>query len=207
MALPARAQPLLDDDWTIKPSSSQRYTITLAAPATVQIDIVGIKHAAKGFTVDMSDEGSEITRSYRRTVRWAAGAHIIEVKNTENLLNRITVHVRVASDQQLSARPPKPSQKVGQCVETTVTRLGTRLVGTPGSGTAIEFANGVGLVSYDTVPEAEASKSGDSVTLCLTDIPSDCPNGDERGRTYTVTNKRTQQKFSMQNSQHSCGGA
>lgn len=111
----------------------------------------------------------------------------------------------------LSARPAEP-RKVGQCVNTTVSKVGTRLQDSrgnpvPGSGTSISFANGVGLVSYDTEKSAEASRVGDRVTLCLYAIPSGCPPGDTRGRTYTVSNKKTKKKFSMLNSQHSCGGA
>jgi len=214
VSLPAQAEPpLLDDDWTIKPGASQEYTVTLTAPGTFQIEIRGVKHADKGFKVELSQQGTEIARTFRRTVNWSAGSHYLRIKNTENLLNRVTVHVRLSATQRSAAAPSSPTpQKVGECVETTVSRLGTRLQGgggspVPGSGTAIVFANGIGLVSYDIVPEAEDSKAGDSVTLCLSDIPKDCPPGDDRGRTYTVSNSRTKKKFSMANSQHSCGGA
>ncbi len=96
-----------------------------------------------------------------------------------------------------SGAAPAPAPRAGgECVETTVRRVGTRLTDaegrpTPGSGTAIEFANGVALVSYETVAAAEESRPGDAVTLCLAAVPSPCPPGDERGRTYTVVNGRT----------------
>lgn len=96
---------------------------------------------------------------------------------------------------------------VGQCTTTTVVRVGTRLVNTPGSGTAIQFANGVALVSYDTVSPAEASKPGDPVRMCLQSVPKHCPPGDERGKVYKVTNLRTRQSFTLPDSQHECGGA
>jgi hypothetical protein len=76
-----------------------------------------------------------------------------------------------------------------------------------GSGTSIEFTNGIYLVSYDTVPEAESSKPRDPVKLCLISIPKNCPPGDNRGKVYTVTNLRTKKTFTLPDSQHSCGGA
>lgn len=206
-AAPAGAQPLLDDDWTIKPGAGQKYTFTLSAPTTVRLEVYGVKHADKGFRVELSDEGNEVARSFRRTLHWSAGVHVLEVKNTENVLHRVTVHVRLTPIEELSSAPAMRSEKDGQCVETTVSRVGYRLEGASDSGTSITFATGLGLVSYDHVPEAVASKSGDAVKVCLTSIPAGCPPGDDRGRTYTVTNKRTNKTFSMMNSQHSCGGA
>jgi len=97
--------------------------------------------------------------------------------------------------------------KVGQCVSTRVAKVGTRLEGIPGSGTSIEFSNGVYLVSYDTVPQAESARAGDRVMLCLISIPEDCPPGDQRGKVYVVTNQRTKKRFTLPDSQHQCGGA
>ena len=96
---------------------------------------------------------------------------------------------------------------VGQCTTTAVVKVGTRLLDAPGSGTAIQFANGVALVSYDTVPPAEASKPGDPVRMCLQSVPRNCPPGDDRGKVYTVTNLRTHQSFTLPDSQHECDGA
>jgi len=97
--------------------------------------------------------------------------------------------------------------KVGQCVITKVSEIGTRLEGMPDSGTSITFSNGISLVSYDTVPQAVASKPGDKVSMCLKSVPQDCPPGDERGKVYSVTNLRTKKKFTLPDSQHQCGGA
>ncbi|WP_013324175.1 hypothetical protein [Gloeothece verrucosa] len=113
----------------------------------------------------------------------------------------------------LKSQAAPPPTQVGQCSNTSVAKVGTRLEdGTtgqpiPGSGTSIQFSNGIGLVSYDTVPEAEASKPGDPVKLCLTFIPKNCPPGDNRGKIYRVTNLRTKKTFTLPDSQHSCGGA
>lgn len=206
-------QQVLNDEWSISSGSRQTFTLTLMAPSIVEIDIQGVKHASKGFRVKLSEGGTEITRKLIRTEHWGAGDHVIEVKNSENLLEHIAVHVMVTvhPDPEAVAATPAP-QGVGTCTRTTVARLGTRLEDShrkpvPGSGTAISFANGIGLVSYDTVPGAEEAKLGDVVTLCLIAIPDDCPAGDERGRTYSVTIQRTKKKFSMSNSTHSCGGA
>lgn len=91
--------------------------------------------------------------------------------------------------------------------------VGTRLVDgiteqpIAGPGTAIEFTNGVALVSYDTIPNAEASHHGDKVKMCLRSIPQNCPPGDNRGRVYEVLNYRTGKRFTLPDSAHMCGGA
>lgn len=116
-------------------------------------------------------------------------------------------------EQQEAATESAPLTRIGQCTNTSVAKLGTRLgdedanESVPGSGTAIWFANNIYLVAYETIPQAEASRPGDKVKMCLTHIPSDCPPGDDRGKVYTVTNMRTKQRFTMADSSHECGGA
>ena len=61
--------------------------------------------------------------------------------------------------------------RVGACVETKITRLGTRLENTPGSGSAVAFANGEVQVSYDQVDAVDQSRVGDPVRMCLVSIP------------------------------------
>ncbi|MFO1371519.1 MAG: hypothetical protein U1F42_03695 [Candidatus Competibacteraceae bacterium] len=105
-----------------------------------------------------------------------------------------------------------PPTRIGQCAETSVVKVATRLVEAnnqpvPGSGTVVQFTNGVNLVSYETVPQAEASRPGDKVTMCLKSVPKNCPPGDNRGKFYTVTNMRTKKVFTLPDSQHMCGGA
>lgn len=107
----------------------------------------------------------------------------------------------------------QPPATVGQCTDTFVAKVGTRLVdgttGQPiaGSGTAIEFTNGVALVSYDTVANAETSRPQDKVRMCLRSIPQNCPPGDNRGRIYQISNYRTGKRFTLPDSAHICGGA
>jgi peptidoglycan/xylan/chitin deacetylase (PgdA/CDA1 family) len=96
---------------------------------------------------------------------------------------------------------------IGQCVDTTITIVDTRLAGVSGSGSAVGFLNGGAQVGFETIPEIDESRPGDEVTVCLDSIPSNCPTGDDRGRVYTTTNKRTGKKWTQANASHMCGGA
>jgi hypothetical protein len=98
-------------------------------------------------------------------------------------------------------------KKVGQCVRTEISELGSRLEGSPDSGSAIAYANGVTGVSYDIVTALRRSRVGDPVTLCLVSTPRNCPPGDDRGKVYSAVNGRTKERWSLPDSQHSCGGA
>jgi hypothetical protein len=101
---------------------------------------------------------------------------------------------------------------VGDCAATKVQKVETRLADgdnkpVAGSGSAVEFADGGYQVSYDTVPEIEASRPGDAVKICLVSIPHPCPPGDKRGRVYKTTTLRTHGEWTLPDSEHSCGGA
>lgn len=99
--------------------------------------------------------------------------------------------------------------KVGQCKETQVAVVGTRLEDTPGSGTAITYTDGTSGFSYETVNDADGSKPGDQVKLCLVERPKGCPAGSdpEQGSLFSAENYRTGGKWSLPNSSHECGGA
>lgn len=101
---------------------------------------------------------------------------------------------------------PLPT-RIGQCARTTISRVGTRLEGVAGSGSALQFANSGYQVSYEVVPAVGRSRVGDPVTMCLVSIPQDCPSGDTRGRIYRTTNLRTRESWQLPDSEHSCGGA
>jgi hypothetical protein len=101
---------------------------------------------------------------------------------------------------------PLPLQ-IGECSPTTIQAVGTRLDGTPDSGSSVSFANGGYQVSYDTVSSITASRAGDPVLVCLVSIPQHCPPGDARGRIYRTTNERTHQTWVLPDAEHSCGGA
>lgn len=109
----------------------------------------------------------------------------------------------------LAADMPK---RVGQCAVSAVKKVETRLTDgagklVPGSGSAIEFANGGSQVSYEQMTAVDRSRPGDPVRICLVSIPTDCPPGDNRGRTYKTTNLRTHRSWTLPNSEHMCGGA
>ena len=117
-----------------------------------------------------------------------------------------------AGVQTMSATP----QKIGDCVRTAVTDVGTRLEApdekgvmraVPGSGSAISYANGIDGVSYESVPGIDNSRVGDAIELCLTSLPQDCPPGDDRGKTYTARNIRTGATWTVPDAEHMCGGA
>ncbi|MEQ1819178.1 MAG: hypothetical protein ABL871_11260 [Terricaulis sp.] len=107
------------------------------------------------------------------------------------------------------AEAPETSSvmQVGDCVETSVTLVGSRLEGVADSGSGIEFANGMSQVSYDVLPGITNSRVGDRVRICLVSVPENCPPGDDRGRVYAGTNLRTNESWTAPDNQHMCGGA
>jgi len=111
-----------------------------------------------------------------------------------------------------AAADPLPT-KVGQCTNTTIKDVTTRLEDgatnkpIPGSGSAVNFANGGYQVSYDTIAAITQSRAGDPVTMCLVSLPQNCPPGDNRGITYKTTNLRTHGTWTLPDAEHMCGGA
>lgn len=105
--------------------------------------------------------------------------------------------------------PKDAFPKVGTCYQTTIKETLGRLGGPPDgdSGSAVLYDNGLYQVSYEVVPQIVRSRSGDSVTMCVIELPSDCPAGDFRGVVYQTQNRRTGQKWELPDSQHDCGGA
>ena len=61
--------------------------------------------------------------------------------------------------------------------------------------------------TYEQVAAVNGSRPGDRVITCLVSIPRGCPPGDDRGRLYTTTNLRTEDSWTLPDSQHRCGGA
>lgn len=97
--------------------------------------------------------------------------------------------------------------KIGECSKTKVSEIGTRLEGIAGSGSFIKYTNGIIQVSYNAVKGIEDSLVGDIVNLCLLSIPTNCPSGDVRGKTYSGKNLRSGESWQASDSEHSCGGA
>ena len=101
--------------------------------------------------------------------------------------------------------------EIGQCVETAIASITSRfqadINADQNDGSAISFENGGFQVSYEKEQPIIRSEVGDRVLMCLVSIPQDCPPGDDRGRIYTTTNQRTNESWTLPDSQHSCGGA
>jgi hypothetical protein len=71
-------------------------------------------------------------------------------------------------------------KRQGDCADTAIKSIGTRLEGVPDSGGAVSFENGGDQVGYDRVPAIEQSKNGDPVRMGLVALPRNCPKGDDR---------------------------
>lgn len=97
--------------------------------------------------------------------------------------------------------------RIGQCVQTTIAQLGSRLEGMPDSGSAASYANGGDQVDYDVSKAVSRWRVGDAVKMCLVSLPQDCPPGDDRGKVYVTTDLRTGGSWQAADAEHSCGGA
>ena len=98
-------------------------------------------------------------------------------------------------------------RQVGQCAETRIKELGSRLEGMPDSGSAVTYANGGYGVSYEMVAPLQRAHVGDRIKLCLVSVPENCPPGDDRGRQYKATDLRTHGSWTLPDAEHMCGGA
>ena len=124
----------------------------------------------------------------------------------------LAVIASLAFTEGAQAQMPR---KVGACTPATIKSIGTRFSeklvkpksGAIDEGTSVELSNGVYGVSYEYVEAVARSRIGDQVMTCLVSVPKGCPKGDNRGKTYTTTNLRTQDSWTMPDSQHMCGGA
>src|SRR6185369_12768091 len=90
----------------------------------------------------------------------------------------------VAQQSEAQRRAARPAaMRVGTCVRTTIRAVSQRLEDgnthrpLPGSGSAVEFANGLYQVSYEQVPAVNQSRRGDPVFVCLMSLPDHCPPG------------------------------
>jgi uncharacterized protein len=115
------------------------------------------------------------------------------------------------SDSAASGEADGLPTEVGQCVNTMIKRIGSRFTddinASPDDGSAVQFANDGWQISYDKEPGLLHAEVGDPVMMCLVELPKDCPPGDERGKIYTTTDLRTQESWTLPDSQHTCGGA
>lgn len=107
-----------------------------------------------------------------------------------------------------AAAAPLPT-KVGQCSAARIAEIAGRLEGDSdfSSGTGVAFDNKGYQVSYERIEPIIQSKVGDDVRICLVSVPRGCPRGDTRGKVYKTTNLRTNQSWTLPDSEHMCGGA
>jgi uncharacterized protein len=101
--------------------------------------------------------------------------------------------------------------RVGECIRTRIqsvqSRFGEPLTrGNADSGTEFSYAVGGGI-SWEREESHYRARPGDLVVVCLVDIPRDCPDGDERGRTYSTFHPQSGMSWLLSDSSHSCGGA
>jgi len=106
---------------------------------------------------------------------------------------------------------PSLPKRLGACQQTQIIAIADRFGGeihsNPESGSSVTFRNGGWIVSYSKEPQVLRSRIGDPVEMCLASIPKNCPPGDDRGKTYTITNYRTGDVWTLPDAQHMCGGA
>lgn len=113
----------------------------------------------------------------------------------------------------LSASTDRLPNRIGECRETRIVRITTRLMEwptrrpIPDTGSAVFLRNGGYQVSHWEVDEINRSRAGDRVLMCLVSVPEDCPPGDNRGRIYRTTNLRTGENWTLPDDTRVCGGA
>ena len=110
-------------------------------------------------------------------------------------------------------RNDPPPVRPGSCAFTHVRQVAHRLEDGAthrpirDSGSAVLFANRLYQVSYEQIGAVDRSRRGDPVWICLIRQPDHCPPGDDRGKLYTTTNLRTEESWTLPDSEHGCGGA
>ncbi|MBV2180904.1 MAG: OB-fold putative lipoprotein [Castellaniella sp.] len=99
----------------------------------------------------------------------------------------------------------------GQCRTSTILKISHRLEsnGAPmvGSGSAVNLANGLYLVSYEESKIIQDSKIGDPVIACMVQTEKSCPANRPSSDGYVLINTRTHGFWSASTSEHSCRGA
>lgn len=115
----------------------------------------------------------------------------------------------LSSSAAAAGDTPLP-RKVGACATTTIASIGTRFgPGKPSNseGTSFTTKNMASGVADNYVADIAKSKVGDPVRTCVVSLPEGCPPNDDRGWVYKTTNLRTHRTWTLQDSNHSCGGA
>ena len=120
-----------------------------------------------------------------------------------------------------SVKADAPSQVISACSLTTVESKRFRMAPSPGDAgykpsasavgkeVLISLANGIGVYAGDgdAFILSNDFAPGHSVKLCLRSVPKTCPPGDQRGKTYSLTDRQTHRSVKGIDSWHLCGGA
>jgi hypothetical protein len=137
-------------------------------------------------------------------------------------MKNITLRIVLAAGAVLGASPlpaqsqrltdyatPPPVLKLGECVNTQISWLGSRLEAqdeqpVPGSGSAVQFADGLYQVSRKEEAPIQSSQMGDPVSICRVALPKNCPPN-VQGKIYKTTNLRLKASWTLADSDHVCG--
>lgn len=108
-------------------------------------------------------------------------------------------------------------QQVGQCTLTTISDLGYKLETNDDRGRVqtildpsrdeVRYVDGIEQYSMTKLAGLKGARKGDPVKLCLTEVPDECPPGDDRGKVFKATDLKTGKSWEAMNSEHDCGGA
>ena len=142
-----------------------------------------------------------------------------------------TACLKKAYSQRLDELQNQPAQnksnqlpkKVGQCadmaIQDKVTRFEGAVAGESGGEVNVQLSDNLGLYLLNVAGLSGSANldkymyatsdfaKGDKVKVCLIELPTDCPKGDDRGKIYKVTNYKNKKSFTGVDSWHSCGGA
>jgi hypothetical protein len=132
-----------------------------------------------------------------------------EENDVHKVLGAVVVFLDLATARAEVTPHDRLPARILACGGSVVTDIGGRLEGDTdfSSGTSVFYENGGSQVSYEKVTAIVNSRKGDHVLICLVFIPSNCPQGDSRGKIYTTTNLRTLESWTLPDTEHSCGGA
>lgn len=169
-----------------------------------------------------SDKASEIKVSQRN---WLKKRNLCKNKAClrqvyVQRLNDLITFTPSAFSRSYNGNLPK---KVGDCTESFIIKKSTRFEGSvpgeSGGEVIVSLENGIslyilivsGIPSSVNMDEYMYSThdfvKGDKIKMCLVSLPKHCPPGDERGKTYSIFNYRSNKAFTGVDSWHSCGGA
>ncbi len=95
-------------------------------------------------------------------------------------------------------------KKIGDCVMTKVSIVGSAVGGSEGAATAIEYMNGVRQFSVEKIDQVNTAKVGDIVRVCLQALPGCSSNWKYDGNVYDANNMDSRYSWILADSIKSC---